>query len=203
MMCPARGPGATADCPLAPACGGGKVAGPSDDLTPIYEEPRDNKGNLLPVCANKSSVSFPRKAGAKMHQTARYGSQEWAETYRNDRSTIEGKNAYLKDGAREGLGDPTKRRLRGYAAQSLLIGLLYAAANLRVLEKFRDELTEPETDEQLEQYFETKLAQKRARKADREQRRNRWDNFIERNDEEDRDELPRFVRSEASSASGN
>lgn len=188
MMCPARGPGATAECPIARACGGAKeVSSPDDDsLVPIFGDGAvDKDGALLPICANKSSVSFPIEAGAKNFQTGHYGSQEWQDIYSQDRSTIEAKNAFLKDGSKESLADPTRRRLRGYTAQFFLIALLYAAGNLRALEKFRDEIVEPETFEQLEAYFDNKLEQKMKRKAEAKNRVGAWDDFAEREAEED------------------
>jgi hypothetical protein len=45
-------------------------------------------------------------------------------------------NGYLKDGAREALADPQRRRIRGVAAQSVLVSLLLWAANLRKIEGF-------------------------------------------------------------------
>lgn len=187
MVCPARGSGATAFCPVANACGGVKPSSkPDDELVPIFgDTPTDDKGAILPVCANKSSVSFPIEAGAKNFQTEHFGSPEWSDKYHQDRSTIESKNAFLKDGSKESLGDPTRRRLRGYTAQFFLIGLLYAAGNLRALETFRDELVSPETDDELESYFDDKLAAKMARKASAKIRLNSWDKFAERQAEED------------------
>jgi hypothetical protein len=188
MMCPARGPGATAECPIAQACGGGVVPKNADDdtLIPIYgEAPVDKHGAVLPICGNKTSVSFPIEAGAKNFQSGHYGSQEWQDIYSQDRSTIEGKNAFLKDGSKEALADPTRRRLRGYTAQFFLIALLYAAGNLRTLEKFRDEHLNPESAEELEDYFDKKLQQKMARKANAKNRVAAWDNFAEREAQED------------------
>ena len=51
--------------------------------------------------------------------------------YSTLRNTIEGTNGFIKDGAHEGLGDPSRRRVHGVAAQSLLVGLLAMAANVR------------------------------------------------------------------------
>lgn len=188
MMCPARGPGATAFCPIANACGGVTPSNdPDDELVPIYgDAPVDEEtGAILPACANKSSLTFPVEAGAKNFQSEHYGSQEWQDVFSQDRSTIEGKNAFMKDGSKESLADPTRRRLKGYTAQFFLVGLLYAAGNLRSLEKFRDELVDPETDDELENYFDEKLAAKMARKAKAKNRVGAWNNFSERQAEED------------------
>ncbi|WP_391858053.1 hypothetical protein, partial [Vibrio cidicii] len=53
------------------------------------------------------------------------------------------------------------------------------------LEKFRDELVDPETDDELENYFDEKLAAKMARKAKAKNRVGAWNNFSERQAEED------------------
>jgi hypothetical protein len=188
MMCPARGPGATAECPIAQACGGGVVPKRADDDTLISifgDTPVDDDGAVLPICGNKVSVSFPIEAGAKSFQSGHYGSQQWQDIYSQDRSTIEGKNAFLKDGSKEALADPTRRRLRGYTAQFFLIALIYAAGNLRALEKFRDEHVNHETTEELEAYFDKKLQQKMTRKANAKNRVAAWDNFAEREAVED------------------
>jgi hypothetical protein len=91
----------------------------------------------------------------------------------------------LKDGSKEALADPTRRRLRGYTAQFFLIALIYAAGNLRALEKFRDEHVNHETTEELEAYFDKKLQQKMTRKANAKNRVAAWDNFAEREAVED------------------
>jgi hypothetical protein len=44
--------------------------------------------------------------------------------------------ASLKDGAREVLADPERRRVRGVAAQNVFVALLLAAANLRKIATF-------------------------------------------------------------------
>jgi len=134
MMCPAKGPGATARCPLAESCGAPPVVG--DKKIDIIDPPDEEHAGL--VCTNKRSVNIPATAGAKLAQEIQYGSDQWAREYAVDRGAIEAKNAYLKDGSKEALEVPTKRRLRGYAAQYLLIGLSVVTANLRRIQSFRD-----------------------------------------------------------------
>jgi len=73
---------------------------------------------------------------AKLRQDLSYGSLEWEARYHALRNTIEGMNGYLKDGAREALDDPERRRIRGVAAQSLFVALLVFAANYRKITKF-------------------------------------------------------------------
>ena len=60
--------------------------------------------------------------------------------YATTRNTIEGFNGYIKDGAHEALADPTRRRLRGRAAQHVLTALLVMAANVRKIRTFMEGL---------------------------------------------------------------
>jgi hypothetical protein len=69
------------------------------------------------------------------YPTAQFGSDEWAAANQHDRSAIEGSNGYMKDGAHESIETASRRRLRGYAAQYLLITILVVTANLRRLQK--------------------------------------------------------------------
>ena len=46
-----------------------------------------------------------------------------------------GMNGFIKDGAREAVDDPERRRIRGVAAQSVLVALLFFAANVRKVDE--------------------------------------------------------------------
>lgn len=87
-----------------------------------------------PICTQQS-VTVPPEAGAKFAQPLLYGSDDWQAAYATLRSTNEGMNGFLKDGAREALGDPQRRRIRGVAAQSIFVSLLLWAANLRKIDR--------------------------------------------------------------------
>ncbi|QEE62453.1 hypothetical protein FVA74_13380 [Salinibacterium sp. dk2585] len=172
MMCPARGPGATANCPLASG-GCGKA---DDAKTTIYNPPAENKRDS--ICTNSSSVSFPIEAAAKFIQEVPYGSPEWSKVYATDRNTIEGQNGFLKDGSNEAIGDGTRRRIRGYAGQYLLIAVLVVTGNLRKLQAFRDEMLEGSEDHRRVRQ-ERKLAA-RERRRNKKDRIAPWDNFAQR-----------------------
>ena len=45
-------------------------------------------------------------------------------------------NGFIKDGAHEAVDDPERRRIRGVAAQSLLVAFLLFAANIRKIDEF-------------------------------------------------------------------
>jgi hypothetical protein len=178
MMCPAKGPGATVSCPVAELHGGK----PNDSDTVIYEPPTPDKQDL--ICTNISSVSFPERAGAKLAQGPRFGTRDWQTKYTSDRGAIEGGNAYMKDHARENLEAAGRRRIRGVAAQTLLIGFLVVSANLRKLQKMRDDWERFDTDEQREAHREAKQRYRQARRKN-EKRVAPWDNFQSRNAAED------------------
>lgn len=85
-------------------------------------------------------LPFPYQAvlAAKWDQALRYGSPEWQAMYSSARNTIEGFNGYVKDSSREALSDASRRRIRGYAAQYLLVTFLVLAANARKIVAFYD-----------------------------------------------------------------
>jgi len=56
--------------------------------------------------------------------------------YAHLRNTVEGVNGTSKDGGASGLGQATRRRKRGIAAQSLLVVGLLFAENLRKISAF-------------------------------------------------------------------
>ena len=89
-----------------------------------------------PTICTQQSITVPPEAGAKFAQPLLFGSDEWEAAYRTLRSTNEGMNGYLKDGAREALADPQRRRIRGVAAQSVFVAALLWAANLRKIDGF-------------------------------------------------------------------
>jgi hypothetical protein len=45
-------------------------------------------------------------------------------------------NGFVKDGAREAIDDPERRRVRGVAPQSPFVAFLLVAANLRKIDPF-------------------------------------------------------------------
>lgn len=84
-----------------------------------------------PKICTQSAINIPPDVGARYRQDLAYGSEEWHRTYATCRNTIEGTNGYVKDTAHESLQAPGRRRVRGIAAQSVFVGLLLVAANIR------------------------------------------------------------------------
>jgi hypothetical protein len=84
--------------------------------------------------------------------------------YATARNTIEGFNGFVKDGAHEALADPTRRRLRGRAAQHVLTALLIMAANVRKIRAFMEGLKA--TPKEKQQKVQRRLRRKRESLAD-------------------------------------
>jgi hypothetical protein len=87
------------------------------------------------ICAQQS-ITLPPEAGAKFSQTLFHESEEWHAVYATLRNSVEGMNGFIKDGAREAVDDPERRRIRGIAPQSVFVAFLLCAANLRKIETF-------------------------------------------------------------------
>ena len=126
--CPAAGPHPHLSCPLRPASAEAAL-GKIPVLFPPAEPPK--------VC-RQSAVTIAPDVGARHRQDLAFGSAQWASVYATYRNTIEGTNAYVKDAAHESLGNPGRRRVRGIAAQSLFVGLLIMAANVRKIAAYRE-----------------------------------------------------------------
>ena len=91
-----------------------------------------------PSLCRQGSITVAPDVGAKHRQHLVYQSEAWRDAYATCRNTIEGKNGYLKDPAHECLAEPARRRVRGIAAQSLLVAFLIMAGNLRALRAHRE-----------------------------------------------------------------
>lgn len=130
LLCPASDGAYTGRCELKPASIRSTDAG-------TLRFPVTDAQRLRPptVCTQQTST-FPPDAGGKLVQELQYGSPEWAAIYATLRNGVEGFNGQVKDGAGSALGDPTRRRIRGIAPQSLFAALLIAATNLKNIRSF-------------------------------------------------------------------
>ena len=86
---------------------------------------------LPPKICTQGSITLPPDAGAKFRQLFAHESDEWHRAYATLRNSNEGMNGFVKDGAREAVDDPERRRIRGRAAQSVLVSFQFLAANIR------------------------------------------------------------------------
>ncbi len=89
-----------------------------------------------PKVCTQQSVTLPPEAGAKYAQELPHESPEWHAMYATLRNSNEGMNGFIKDGAREAVDDPERRRIRGVAAQSVLVAFQLFAANMRKIDEF-------------------------------------------------------------------
>ena len=116
LMCPLRQPS------LTPRDGRPKV------LQPPPEPPR--------LC-HQTAITIAPGTGARYRQDLPYGSPAWHARYATLRNTIEGLNGFVKDPAHQALAQPSRRRVRGIAAQSIFTALLLMAANIRKIRAWR------------------------------------------------------------------
>jgi len=84
-----------------------------------------------PKSCVQDSVTVAPEQGAKFSQELDYGLEPWHSRYSTLRNGIEGMNGYVKDGAHGALADPTRRRIRGQAAQSVFGAFILFAENIR------------------------------------------------------------------------
>lgn len=130
MVCPAASPNPRVRCSLKPKSEGGdgkaRTRIPVTDLLALHQ----------PKVCTQQSITVSPEAGAKFAQELLHNSPEWHAMYPIQRNSNEGMNGFIKDGAREAVGDPERRRIRGVAAQSVLVAFQLFAANVRKIDKF-------------------------------------------------------------------
>jgi hypothetical protein len=80
--------------------------------------------------------SFTPEFKAEFAQILPHKTPEWQKVYATLRNSVEGMNGFIKDGAREAIDDPERRRIRGAAHQSVFVAFLLFAANLRKIDEF-------------------------------------------------------------------
>lgn len=135
MMCPAIGPNATLDCPWRQGQRKAEWDLIKDKhrrpktLFPVLESQLPDR--RLPICTNKSSVTFPLATDAKYIQAVRFGTELWKKLYSHARNMIESANRYVKDDGKEALSSEGRRRARGASQQYVMVSMLIFAANLR------------------------------------------------------------------------
>jgi hypothetical protein len=127
-------------CPLRDKLHGKQ---PKSGMQPVRLTQKKRKHFDLPPAADVKKIKIPPKVCtqttvtidlAETDRTAQkypHGSPRWQHVYKNDRNLVEGANAWVKTGGYEALHDAGRRRLRGLAAQQILITFLLVAANVR------------------------------------------------------------------------
>ena len=130
MVCPAAGSAPKARCELKPKSEGG------DGKARTRIMVTDVLSAHQPRVCTQQSITQPPEEGAKYVQELPHESPEWHAMYATLRKPVEGMNGFIKDGAREAVHDPERRRIRGVAAQSVLFAFQLFAANRRKIDEF-------------------------------------------------------------------
>ncbi|MEO5876279.1 MAG: hypothetical protein ABIS86_21740 [Streptosporangiaceae bacterium] len=127
-MCPAAA--GKVQCPLKPASMGTNPALPLIQPVPSPVRP--------PKICEQTSITLAPEFGAKQWQYYPYGGPQWQQTYGKLRNAVEGMNGYTKNDAHEAIERAQNRRIRGIAAQSILLAFQLARANQRKIDAWTD-----------------------------------------------------------------
>ena len=129
-LCPASDGASTVRCDL-------KSRSEVDDgKTKVRIRPTTTLREHRPTVCRQQSVMIDPERGAKFAQTLPYGDPEHERVYATLRNSVEGTNGFVKDWAFEGVGASQRRRIRGVAAQSLLVAFQLVAANFRKMDAY-------------------------------------------------------------------
>jgi hypothetical protein len=131
MMCPAEA--GKAQCLIKPDTLGRGIHLPLIDPEPSPADP-------VKIC-RQHTITVSPEAGAKQWQALDYGSPEWQRVYFRLRNSVEGYNGYAKNPLAEGIESAGSRRIRGIAAQTILLAFQLAHANRRKIKKWLDTLS--------------------------------------------------------------
>ncbi|MFJ1559730.1 hypothetical protein [Streptomyces mirabilis] len=121
-----------AQCPLKPHTLGRGIHLPLVDPDPSPAGP-------FKVCRQRTITVSP-ETGAKHWQALEYGGPEWQKIYFRLRNSVEGYNGYAKNPLAEGIEAAGSRRIRGIAAQTILLAFQLAHANRRKIKKWLETL---------------------------------------------------------------
>ncbi|MER5918683.1 hypothetical protein [Streptomyces mirabilis] len=130
MMCPAEA--GKAQCPRKPHTLGRGIHLPLVDPEPSPAGP-------FKVCRQRTITVSP-ETGAKHWQALEYGGPEWQNIYFRLRNSVEGYNGYAKNPLAEGIEAAGSRRIRGIAAQTILLAFQLAHANRRKIKSWLETL---------------------------------------------------------------
>jgi hypothetical protein len=82
--------------------------------------------------------------GAKHEQALQYQSEPWRTVHPRLRNAPEGGHSRLKEASSTSLHDTRNRRIRGMAAQAVLLGVLLSADTMRKAIAWLDKATTPD-----------------------------------------------------------
>lgn len=92
-----------------------------------------------PLPCRTATISTKPDDFLRYRQGLQYGSPEWQFTISRLRNSHEGIHGLAKDAALAAIAQAGRRRMRGLAASTLLIGMLVTAASIRRVAKFLDD----------------------------------------------------------------
>ena len=128
MMCPAEA--GRVQCPLKPHTLARGIHLPLVDPAPSPTDP--------PKVCSKRSITIAPESGAAQWQALQYASEAWQRVYFRLRNAVESINGYGKDPLKECFEQGGTRRIRGIAAQGILLAFQLAHANVRKLAAWAD-----------------------------------------------------------------
>ncbi|MEU4492774.1 hypothetical protein AB0F96_04760 [Streptomyces sp. NPDC023998] len=102
-------------------------------------DPEPSPTGPVTVCRQRSITVAPT-AGAKHWQALEYGDEEWQKVYFRLRNSVEGYNGYAKNPLAEAIEASGTRRIRGIAAQTILLVFQLAHANRRKIKNWVETL---------------------------------------------------------------
>lgn len=138
--CPAAGPNPLIRCAMKP-----DVVDTRKGSRPLLQLSGPKRG-VPPVCANQVSTTFHASDGGSHEQYYEYQGDDWANHYHHLRNNVESFNDFVKDSATFAFAQPGRRRMRGVTAQSILMVITVAAANLKKIRQFLEHKNEQEHD---------------------------------------------------------
>jgi hypothetical protein len=133
LACPATA--GKVHCPLKPPL---DPTHPRRHLLPLVD-PLPSPVARPKICKQGSITQSP-EAGAKHAQDLDYASPQWVRIYFRLRNSVEGINGFAKDPAHEAIEAAGTRRIRGIAAQSLLLAFQLHHTNTRKIANWLDTL---------------------------------------------------------------
>ncbi len=122
-------------CPLKPHL---DPDHPRRHLLPVVDPQPAPVGR--PKICRQTGITQSPEAGAKHAQDLDYGGPEWTRVYFRLRNSVEGVNGFAKDPAHEAIEAAGSRRIRGIAAQSVLLAFQLHHANTRKIAGWLDTL---------------------------------------------------------------
>lgn len=140
VSCPARGKSPTVTCPLYELLmerDNKALPKVADKERPRVEE--EDVPEFVPEICRQHSVSMNAEDGIRNKQGMAYRSKEFDRFHKHARNSIESLNAGIKDAGKEDIGEPSRRRVRGFAPGQVFAAILLTNFNLRKIASFLHE----------------------------------------------------------------